>query len=449
MIDIIDCVQTLHPRSLRKLKLSIGIVKTLHATVLTTTIRNTMKKILALLTIAALLTSCDWTAADDPEFESNKKSLEVVTTNNNFGLELFNKILEDEDKANVMISPASISLALGMTYNGAETTTRDAFENVLNYEGMTREEVNEVYRNLIEVLVTNSDGNLVEIANSLWYHEDFPVRQTFLDINTSYFDSEVRELDFSSPTALEEINGWVSEKTHEKITKILEQLDPMSRMILINALYFNCVWEIEFDKDETELQPFYYSGGAGFQTVEMMKTESSFSYASTEEFSGVELPYRNEKYSMYLILPAADIGLDGLLKDLDGQKWNVWLNQFHVEDEVQVLLPKFKFDYDRTLKQDLIAMGLEIAFNEQLADFSGISEITLFISDVIHKTYIDCNEEGTEAAAVTAVVMNTTSVGPGGGPIVIRFDRPFLFAITENSSNSIVFVGKLAEPEYE
>ncbi|MFC2129545.1 serpin family protein [Bacteroidota bacterium] len=410
-----------------------------------------MKKIAAILIstalITALLTSCEWTNPDDPEFESNLKSAQVVTTNNSFGLELFSMILEDEEKANVMISPASISLALGMTYNGAETTTKEAFEEVLNYEGLTREEVNEVCRNLIEVLVTDSKGNLLEIANSIWYRDEFPVHQSFFDLNTTYYDAEVRELDFASPAAVDVINGWVSNKTHDKIDEIIKELSPDAMMVLINALYFNCVWEYEFDKKETEMLPFYYGDGTGFQTVEMMKTESSFNYASTEEFTAVELPYKNKKFSMHLFLPSLSIGLDGLIEEFSGEKWMEWMDEYQLNDEVQVVLPKFKFDYDREIGKDLKDMGLEIAFSDA-ADFSGISDISLLISKVLHKTYIDCNEEGTEAAAVTAVVMELTSAIPSG-PTVITFDRPFLFAITENSSNSIVFIGKLAEPEYE
>lgn len=408
-----------------------------------------MKKIATILVLTTFLVSCEFSDLHDPEFESNLKSKEVVTTNNNFGIDLFSDILEGEDKANIMISPASISLALGMTYNGAETTTKEAFEEVLNYDGLTREDVNEVYRNLIEVLVTDSDGNLLEIANSIWYMLGFPVYQSFLDINNTYFDSEVRELDFADPSALEEINGWVSDKTHDKITKILDQLDPMTRMILINALYFNCVWEYEFDKNLTESRMFYTEDMSQFGEVEMMKTESSFKYAATELFSAVELPYKNDKFSMQLLLPKYGTTVEDLIGELDGDTWNEWMEQFSMEDEVQVTMPKFKFDYDRSLKDDLVAMGMDVAFDSELADFSSISEIPLFIADVIHKTYIDCNEEGTEAAAVTAVVMNTTSAGPGGGPIFITFDRPFLFAITENSSKSIVFIGMLSEPEYE
>ncbi len=406
-----------------------------------------MKKILSIIAITLLLTSCDWINPDDPEFDYNLKSAKVITTNNNFGLELFNKILGDEEKANVMISPASISLALGMTYNGAETTTKDAFENVLNYDGLSREEVNEICRDLIEVLVTNSKGNLVEIANSIWYREGFPVHQDFLDMNSMYFDAEVRDIDFASSTAVDAINDWVSDKTHNKIDKIIDQLSAETMMLLINALYFNCVWEYEFDPDETAELTFYNDDQSEFGKVEMMKTESSFRYASTDDFIAVELPYKNEKFSMQLFLPTYESSVDELIELLDGEQWNNWQDQFSMNDEVQVCMPKFKFDYKRSIGPDLIDMGLGEAFTAA-ADFSGISDIPLLISQVIHKTFIDCNEEGTEAAAVTAVVMDLTSVGPSQ-PIVINFNRPFLFAITENSSKSIVFIGKVAEPEYE
>lgn len=404
-----------------------------------------MKKILYILAIALLLTSCDWISPGDQEFVQTKKSMEVVSTNNNFGLELFSKILEDEDKPNVMISPASISLALGMAYNGAETTTRDAFDQLLDYEGLTPTEVNEISRDLIMQLVIDRNDNLLEIANSIWHHKDFPIHQSFLDINKTYFDAEVNELDFSSPSAVETINKWVSDNTHKKIEKILEELSPDARMVLINALYYNCLWEYEFDPDESSQKMFYNDDESEFGEVEMMKTESEFNYASTDDFTSVELPYKDGKFSMHLFLPADGTTLDELIQKLDGDAWDSWLGEYETHEKVQVVLPKFKFDYDRPLGPELKEMGIEIAFTEE-ADFSGISDIPLLITDVFHKTYIDVNEEGTEAAAVTAIVFGITSVGPDDGPIYISFDRPFLFTITENSSSSIVFVGKVAEP---
>ena len=407
-----------------------------------------MKKITILMISALLAGGCSLTSDDpDPVFEYTKKSAEVINTNNDFGIHLFRDVTSHDETANIMISPASVSLALGMAYNGAETTTEEAFASVLNYEGLTSAEINEISRDLIKVLVTNSEGNLLEIANSIWYREGFPVHQGFLDMNQTYFDAEVSALDFSSPSAVETINNWVSDKTHEKIPTIIDQLSPEAMMVLINALYFNCVWETEFDPEETAQKMFYNTDGTPYGEVEMMTTESTFRYASTDRYSAVELPYKNGKFSMYLFLPAQENDIAAMTDDLDGDTWNSWMEGFTGSDEVQVTMPKFKFDYRTSLRDALDRMGLSIAFTGD-ADFSGISDIDLLISDVIHKTYVDVNEEGTEAAAVTAIVFETTSVG-GGGPVVLNFNRPFLFAITENSSHSIVFMGKMTEPDYE
>ena len=404
-----------------------------------------MKKFIIFLVSGILCLGCDWFGQDDPVFDYNKKSAEVINTNNAFGLELLKTIIQNEDAANIMMSPTSVSLALGMTYNGAEGTTKEAFDNVLNYEGLTRDEVNEITRDLIHTLVTNSKGNLLEIANSIWYRTGFPVYDSFIETNKTYFSAEVQDLDFASPKAVETINDWVADKTHDKIDKIIDELSPESMMVLINALYFNCLWETEFDPDETAPEMFYKEDGSQFGEVEMMTTESTFNYAATENFTAVELPYKNGKFSMRLFLPAGDKSVDELIGQLDADTWNDWLNAFEEHDKVQVTMPKFKFEYQRSIGDDLIDMGLGVAFTG-MADFSGISEIDLLISKVIHKTYIDVSEEGTEAAAVTAVVMELTSAGPSTGPIIIRFDRPFLFTITENSSNAIMFAGKLGEP---
>jgi serpin B len=382
---------------------------------------------------------------DDPVFDYNLKSSRVIETNNEFGLELLRSVFETAEEANIMISPASVSIALGMAYNGAETTTMDAFEEVLNYEGLTREEVNQIIKELISVLVTNVEGNLLEIANSMWYDKGFPVEQDFTDLNTNYYDAEVREIDFRKAEAVKTINGWVSDKTHGKIDEIIQHIDPATMMILINAIYFNCVWEVEFNPEDTHKASFFEEDGSIFGQVDMMTLESTFNVSATEDFTAVELPYKNEKFSMFLFLPAEGSTVDGLVSALDNETWKNWLEGFSEREEFTVTMPKFKFEFERSLADDLKGMGLEIAFTDQ-ADFSGISPIDLLISEVIHKTYIDVNEEGTEAAAVTAIVFDLTSVGPLS---FIRLDRPFLFAITENSSESILFMGKVSQPSYD
>ncbi len=389
-------------------------------------------------------TSCSQ-QIDDPEFDYNLKSAKVIETNNDFGLELLKSILKTEDAPNVMISPASVSIALGMAYNGAETTTRDAFEEVLNYDGLTREEVNEITRELINVLVTNVKGNLLEIANSIWYNEDFPVKEEFISLNSHYFDAEVKELDFGTAEAVKTINNWVSDKTHGKIDEIIDAIDPAVMMILVNAIYFNCVWETEFDPDDTYRAPFYNEDGTTYGQVEMMHLKTTLNASFTDDYSAVELSYKNGKFSMFLFLPAEENKVNDLVAQLDVDTWNSWLEGFSEVKKFTVEMPKFEFEYERTLAEDLKSMGLEVAFSDTEADFSGISPEYLFISDVIHKTYIKVNEKGTEAAAVTAIIMGATSAGPQN---YIRLDRPFLFAITENSSKSILCMGKVAEPSY-
>ncbi|MDF1575279.1 MAG: serpin family protein [Bacteroidales bacterium] len=379
-----------------------------------------------------------------PEFDYNLKSARLIETNNEFGLELLKTVLTAEEEPNVMISPTSVSIALGMAYNGAGTATREAFEEVLNYEGLTREEINEITRELIHVLVTNVDGNLLEIANSIWYREAFPVEPEFISLNRHYFDAEVNELDFGRADAVKTINDWVNDQTHGKIEEIIDAIDPEEMMFLINALYFNCVWEVEFDPENTRQENFYNEDGSLFGKVDMMQMESNFMVAEGSSFRAIELPYKNGKFNMLLFLPSAESSVDQLVQELDGASWQSWIDSFQEQEEFMVFLPRFEFEFKRSLKEDLEAMGLEIPFTDQ-ADFNGISPIPLFISDVIHKTYIKVNEEGTEAAAVTAVVMGVTSVGPLKE---LRLDRPFLFAITEKSSRSILFMGKVDEPDY-
>lgn len=378
----------------------------------------------------------------DPIFDYNLKSAKVIETNNNFGLELLKTVFSTEEKPNIMISPASVSIALGMTYNGSGTTTMDAFEEVLNYQGLSREEVNSITKELIGVLLTNTTGNLLEIANSIWNMKGFPVKQNFVDLNSNYFGARVSELDFSKASAISTINEWVSSKTHGKIDEIIDHIEPSTMMILINAIYFNCLWEVEFDPEDTYRTPFYRENGTIYEEVDMMSLESTFNVAYSDNFRAIELPYKNKKFSMFLFLPDEGTSVNDLVQELDGETWKAWLKSFSEIKDYTIELPRFEFEFYRSLKEDLKSMGLEIAFSDG-ADFSGISEIDLLISDVIHKTYIKLNEEGTEAAAVTAVTMDLTSAGPG---TILRFDRPFLFSITENSSKSILFMGKVSKP---
>ncbi len=407
-----------------------------------------MKMLMILTVYALLLGSCDLAPGHEQEFDYNKKSAEVVNTNNEFGLNLFREVNGAEESENIMISPASVSLALGMTYNGAEGSTKDAFETLFNYEGLSRQEINEISKDLIDALLIESRDNVVEIANSIWCNEGFPVKDEFINTNVSYYDSEIKELDFMNDGAVDKINKWVADNTHDKIDKIINELSPDAMMVLINALYFNCIWEYEFDPDLTQSEPFYNEDATVFGNVDMMHTENTLNYTEGLDYTAVELPYKDSMYSMHLILPEQGTTIDNLIAELDADNWNALIKAYTSYEEVNVTMPKFTFSFERSLRDDLTKMGLGVAITEQ-ADISGMSDVPLLISEVIHKTYIDVNEEGTEAAAVTGVVMELTSFNPDDQPRIIRLDRPFLFAITENSSKSIVFIGKIKAPAYD
>jgi len=385
---------------------------------------------------------------DNPLPELSATEKHIVESDNRFGLKLFREITK-HDTENVFISPLSISMALGMTYNGAEGTTKEAMKNVLELSGLTEQEINESYRNLINLLTQLDPKVIFEIANSIWCREGFPVKEEFVNLNETYFDAEVAALDFSKPDATETINGWVDNKTHGKITDILSPpIDPMTVMFLINAIYFKGAWTYEFDEEDTQEDWFTLPDGSQVR-CDMMRQENEFSYFENDLFQAIDLPYGNEKFSMIVFLPKPDINLDSLISELNQENWENWLGSF-ANDSGKLYFPKFTLEYKITLNDVLTALGMGIAFDSEQADFSGIADLTqlfgnLYISKVLHKTFIEVNEEGTEAAAITVVEIGITSIGPPSG-FIMRVDRPFVLAIRENHSQTILFIGKIVEP---
>jgi serine protease inhibitor len=408
-----------------------------------------MKRILIISLAFTLLAACENNPAPPEAGELNltKKSLELLEADNAFGLDLFSEVMsETETGENVMISPLSVALALGMTLNGAATTTREAMEQALRLQGFTQEEINQGYKSIIDQLLDLDPKVIMEIANSIWYRDDFSVLEDFIHTNQEYFYAEIRSLDFSAPGAKDIINGWVSEKTHEKIREIIDEIPAQTVMYLINAIYFKGMWTFEFDPEDTGLKPFYPAEGPSFNAL-AMRQETELNYYHNDLFQLVELPYGDRNFSMLVFLPSAGKSCSDILAGMDNDSWNSWTGQL-AETDVLVQLPKFKFETFKLLNEYLSSMGMEIAFTDA-ADFTGINPAgNLYISRVLHKTYIDVNEEGTEAAAVTAVEVGFTSVGPNPGPVRFIADRPFLFAIRENSTGSILFMGRLSYPEY-
>jgi len=373
--------------------------------------------------------------------------IKLTESDNKFGLKLFGKIVETEQDKNIFISPLSVSMALGMTYNGADSTTLEAMHETLEYGDLTIQEVNESYQSLIELLTELDPKVIFDIANSIWYREGFPVENDFLTTNQDYFDAVVRALDFSSDDAADIINAWVNEKTNGKIEEIVDSpIDPLTIMFLINAIYFKGTWTYEFDEENTTDDVFYLADGSE-KECKMMSHQCDHNYFENEQIQAIDLPYGDAGFSMTILLPKPEVNIDSLTAQLNNETWNSWLGSFS-EQEVNFYLPKFKLEYEISLNDILSALGMSIAFDQNRADFTKInSEGNLYISEVKHKTFVKVNEEGTEAAAVTSVEISLTSVGETG--ITMRINRPFIFAIRENHSGTILFIGKIVEPIWE
>ncbi len=376
------------------------------------------------------------------------KSAQLIEADNAFGLEIFQKIRKISDDENIMISPLSISVALAMAYNGADSDTKTEMENTLKLNGLTAEQINNSYKMLIEALQSLDSDVVFEIANSIFYQGGFSVKQNFLSINSEIYDAEVQGLDFSSPYAIQTINGWVANKTHNKIKSIIDNLSPDDRMVLLNAIYFNGIWTQKFEEKGTHMLNFTQSDGTVLE-VPTMKKEEKLNYATTSIFNAVKMPYGNRQYNMIVMLPVQGKNSADIIDNLSKENWKNWMGRFEMEDHVVVTLPRFKFAFETPLKEVLQQMGMKKAFQPFNADFSRISDEDLYISDARHKSFIDVNENGTEAAAVTSITFTTTSAGNEPPKIHFNVNKPFVFAITENDTNAILFMGEVNHPEYE
>ncbi len=288
---------------------------------------------------------------------------------------------------------------------------------------------------------------LFEIANAIWINDSFAVNESFLQTNNQYFDARAEALDFSDPTTVDYINAWVSEKTHEKIPIILERTYPTDMMYLMNALYFNGSWTREFSPYGTRERSFYLSGNTEMP-IKMMSIIDTLPYFETDTFQAVDLPYGEGNFSMTIILPRPEQNVNTLIDNLDFESWLEWMDSFE-ELNGSLNLPKFSLTFDVGLYTALKTLGMGIIFNQQQADFSRTSQNTdqgLYISDVLHKTFLQVDEQGTEAAAVTAGLIGAA---PGDDPFafVMIVNRPFLCVIRERTSNTILFAGKVMAPE--
>ena len=372
---------------------------------------------------------------------------EVIDSANKFAFDLFQPILADaKGDENIMISPFSITSALSMTLNGASGTTFEAMNKALRLDGKTLEQINNTYLKLMTEMVPVDERVVLEIANSVWVEKHLTVKEPFMKALETWYKAEARDINVLDPGAVDIVNSWISEKTHDKITDMLSFLEPNLAMLLINAVYFNGKWRYQFDKADTNEESFYVTTTAP-KTVAMMHQVENLKAVRTINSTIVDIPYGQGNYSMVVILPDEGFTSAEITDGLKPSNWNEWMdlleNNIH---KVELGLPRFKYKYKRNLNDDLINMGMGVAFTG-VADFSNISNAGLMISRVEHQTFIETNEEGTEAAAATVVVM-IDSIS-GGGPLTITLNRPFLYFIREISTGTILFMGRVGDPTVE
>ncbi len=369
----------------------------------------------------------------------------IVSSSKLFGLKLFKQVNEAAGDSNIFISPLSVSTAFGMVLNGANGQTYDEIKSTLELTGANQDDINKGYQNLNQLLTEIDPKVIFQSANSIWYRQEVSFEQSFLDVNKNYFDAEVQGLDFNNPASTGIINNWVSERTNGKITSIIKKIPKDAVMYLINAIYFYGTWKYQFDSTATKQDDFYITQSDPVKCM-MMNQKNKLNYYQANNYQAVELPYGDGDFSMLLILPSQSGDINSFIDNMDGNFWNNLLTNMD-SAEVNLWLPRFKLEYSITLNDALKAMGMESAFNPLTADFTKMrKERDLFISRVLHKTFIDVNEKGTEAAAVTAIEVGISAVVVPSDKIFMRVNHPFIFAIREKTSGAILFIGKVVNP---
>jgi serpin B len=373
---------------------------------------------------------------------------QVLRGSNTFAFELAGELLP-APRENLFYSPLSASMLLGMVLNGTNNRTYDQMRDALAFQGMSQEEINRGYADLIELLLELDPSVTVELANSVWAGQVYPILPDFLSRVRASFDAEAQTVSFTDPNTLGRINGWVDDKTNGRIAKILNEMPNGGDlvMILLNAIYFKANWTTQFDKARTQPAPFRRGDGSTV-TVDLMHLDNYYSQEAKtsvlyrNDVTLVDLPYGGGAFSMTLALPPAGRSVNSLVEGLTNQTWSAWMTELGASKRGVILrLPRFELEWEKELNDPLKALGMTDAFDRGRADFSRLTPQSSYLSLVKQKSYVKVDEEGTEAAAVTIGI-----VAPTSAPSELRFDRPFLFVLRERLTGTILFMGIINDP---
>ena len=370
------------------------------------------------------------------------QEIKTLDSSNDFAFRAFAALRTKEAADNIFISPLSISSALTMAYNGADGSTKEAMRQTLGFTPQPDEEINQSFKSLAELLTGIDKKVTFNTANSIWHDEQYTLQAPFIQNNTNYFNATIKGLNFGSGTAKNEINNWVKDKTKGKIEEIVQEIRPDHVMFLINAIYFKGTWTYPFDKKLTQKGTFTKEDGSTANVDFMTMKNGRYLYYQDANVQLIDLPYGNRQYSMTMLVPKGTATLNDIARNLTREQLITWFGNAD-SASLDLHMPKFKLEYKKELKETLTELGMGEAFSGS-ANFSRMlagNSQNLAISEVMHKTFVEVNEEGTEAAAATSVGVVLTSLPPS-----IRVDRPFIFLIREKSSNAILFIGQLINP---
>ncbi|WP_332646570.1 serpin family protein [Lysinibacillus sp. 54212] len=411
-----------------------------------------LKKLVAVMSMASLMLIAAGCGQQSKGLEVSSNAVydkddykKIVSANNGLGFRLLPEVNEDEH-GNRIISPMSLYMALSMVYNGADGRTQEEIAKALQVKGIAADDLNEANASLLSMLHRNSEQVQLYVANSVWLNTKYRFQKDFSKKVSDYFNAALHEIDIKDSQSANKINDWVKESTNSKIEHIVnEPLSADLAAILINTMYFKGQWTNEFEKKNTTNRPFYLADGTK-KEVPLMKLEKKIAYLENDHFQAVSLPYgEDEKMSMKIFLPREGLNLEDFQKLLTNKHWQQWSSGF-IKKQGTVLLPKFKLEYEVAFKEPLQELGIHEAFGAK-ANFSKMIEEKepFFISEVKQKTFIDVNEKGTEAAAATSVTVKTG--GEPATPFQMEVNRPFFVAITDDTTDIILFMGTIANPQ--
>lgn len=376
------------------------------------------------------------------------KSKEVNAVNQQFAFDLF-KVVAAEEEENCCVSPLSTSLCIGMILNGADNDTYQEIQETLGYSGFSNQEINEYVQTMQTELPKLDGRTLLTNANSIWINNNYTLLPDYIQLNKTYYDAEVSNIPFDDKAA-GTINQWCDEKTNGLIPTIIDHAESSAISYLLNAIYFKGMWTYEFKKDDTTDRPFYTADGRS-DKVATMTQENDFNIYRDRDITIVELPYGNQAISMLLFMPSLPETntVDNLIGTMDHSKWEQWMTGMR-KYSFEIRLPRFKMEKEMNLIEPLKALGIQKAFTDE-ADFTKMCSLAgVSIGMILQKTYLEVNEAGTEAAAVTIGGMSTSTGEPiefNPWPSVVSFDHPFGYIIRENSTGAILFAGKVAKPQ--